>query len=1123
MNSRKAIATMLTAVLLLAAAAGPALAGPLSFLPGAKGGKEAVPAPYVPGEVIVKFKPGVEAAEAKNLLFTTHRDLDLVEKKALPDGASVFKTGGDVPETIEALNKDPRVEYVQPNYIYHSSEVKVNDPLYNLQWGLVNSQYGSRAPQVWNDATGEGIIVAVIDTGVDYNHPDLANNIWRNTGEVAGNGEDDDGNGFVDDTVGYDFIGSDFLNSQPDNDPMDELGHGTHVAGIIAAVAGNGEGVAGVSPGVKIMPLKAADRNGVFTTGAIVAAIEYAAKNGARVVNMSFETPEFDRLMYNAIKDHPGILFVAATGNEGQDNDTSPYYPAGFSMDNVIDGVTYPALPNIISVAALADPAGPNRGGLANFSNYGLKSVALAAPGEGILSTVPTFDGAGVALAVYDEVYGDRVMLWGFGAEALEDPSAGTSTSGAVYGSVVRAVYNFLGIAPEETKIKPLLVVDDDQSGEKIDTPYGPITLPDASNLYLNALSTAGYVYTTCQVALGKDCPPVDVAAHAGVLWFTGMAPGSAWHWDGISGLVVDSPNLTVNDQVYLANYLENGGRIFLSGWAAADGAGDFVNDYLHAQMTGQSYNLLAADGLAEPYEGVSYAFVFPAYFSLFLPDSPAAKIALRSQPYASWDGTSMAAPFVSGGAALALSRALALGVVLPPGQLISILKQSVTSLDSLRDKVSSGGTLDLKQTVDRVNSLPSSSGGTTGGGGGGGAPVPQSKVETAPGTAELKATGEAQKAEVLNGLVTVDIPAGALPRDAGLSVTVAAETPANLPPGAVAASPMLKLGTTAPLARPVKIGIKYDSSRLGSLDPRMLQVFRQNDDGTWVAVGGRLDREKGAVVVELSHFSSYAVFALKKNFSDAGAHWAQRDIELMAARGITGGYEDGTFRPEKPVSRAELAALLVKLLGLSEVRPESPTFADVEPSAWYYGAVETAARGGLLAGDGRNFRPDATLTRQEMAAVMVRLAGLSGSAPAASFADEKEIAPWARQAVAAAYARGLMRGVNDRLFAPGSMVTRAQCATLLARLGDRLGLFEEAITLEGRLVMSTVERPHYELLVGDKNYVLLEDPSDLVLSLWLKAHLSQNIRVRGYLLPGPSIYMRGPVLRVIGAGSTSL
>lgn len=239
-----------------------------------------------------------------------------------------------------------------------------------------------------------------------------------------------------------------------------------------------------------------------------------------------------------------------------------------------------------------------------------------------------------------------------------------------------------------------------------------------------------------------------------------------------------------------------------------------------------------------------------------------------------------------------------------------------------------------------------------------------------------------------------------------------------------------------------------------------------------------------------------------------------------MAARGVIGGYEDGTFRPEKAVTRAELASLLVKLLGLPEVRPQTPTFADVDPAAWYYAAVETAARAKLLAGDGRSFRPDDTLTREEMAAVAVRLAGLSGSVPAADFADEQEIAPWAREAVAIASAHGLMRGVGNQLFAPKAIVTRAQSATLLARLGDRLGLFEQTLTLEGSLVMSTVEGPHFELVAADKTYVLVADRSDRALSTWLNTHLGQTVRVTGYLVPGPNIYMRGPVLRVISAES---
>lgn len=1129
MNLRKATALILMVVLLLAAAGGPAAAGSLTFLPGGRHQAGTVSGlPYVPGEVIVKFKPEIKAADAKAGLLSAHRALGLAEKKALPRNSSLLKVAGDVEEAIKVLQRDPRVAYAQPNYIYKVCQE--GDPLFGQQWGLVDEQYGTKAPGAWNQFTSgsQDVIVAVIDTGVDYNHPDLKDNIWHNPGEIPDNNKDDDGNGYIDDTVGYDFIGENALAPEPvkDNDPMDDYGHGTHVAGIIAATANNGEGIAGVAPGVKIMALKAADSYGFFTTAAIVDAIDYAATKGAKVVNMSFgtlpsddprdPTKNFDRDLYDAISRYPSILFVAASGNEGNNNDELPIYPACFNRPNAVydptsqEWVTLSALSNVISVAALAPD-----GSMASFSNFGPESVNLAAPGEGILSTVPAFGAAGIALTVSDVVYNDKVMLWGFGAEALADSSGGTSTTGAVYDSVVRAVYDFLGITPAETlgsQGRPLLVVDDDQSGEQIMSPFGLIPLPDVSALYLNALSTAGYVYETCQVPYGEDCPSVDAAVYSGIVWFTGWAPGS--EWDN-QLMVITKLNLTDNDHAFLAGYLESGGRLFLSGWAAGYGAQDFLANYLHAQMVGQTENLVAADG-AGPYEGVSYNFAVPAYFSLFQPANPgSATVVLSPRPYASWSGTSMAAPFVSGGAALAFS----LRNDLAPSQLINILKENVTPLDDLRDKTASGGTLNLADALAAVKALSQPG---DGGNGGGGGTLPK-KEEPAPGTAEITATGEAQSAEVLDGRVVINIPAGALPKDARLVIKLTAEAPENVPAGAVAPSPVISFETAGSLGKPVKIGIKYNPDKLGQLDPRALQVFRQNGDGTWTAVGGKLDRQKGTVAVELDHFSNYTLFALARDFRDAAGHWAQKDIAFMAARGVIGGYEDGTFRPEKAVTRAELASLLVKLLGLPEVRPQTPTFADVDPAAWYYAAVETAARAKLLAGDGRRFRPDDTLTREEMAAVAVRIAGLSGlpgSLSRSNFADEQEIAPWAREAVAIASAHGLMRGVGNQLFAPRAGVTRAQSATLLTRLGDRRGLFEQTLTLEGSLVMSTVEGPHFELVAADNTYVLVADRSDRALSSWLNTHLGQTVRVTGYLVPGPNIYMRGPVLRVIRAES---
>ena len=211
------------------------------------------------------------------------------------------------------------------------------------------------------------VLVGVIDTGVDYNHPDLAANIWTNPGEIAGNGIDDDGNGYIDDVHGYDFVNN-------DGDPMDDNGHGTHFSGTIGGVGNNGIGVAGVNWNVKIMALKFLDSGGSGSTANAVAGVQYATMMGVDVTSNSWGGGGFSQALYDAI-DAAGaanIAFVAAAGNNGANNDTSPAYPAAYD------------LPNIISVAATDD-----NDELASFSNYGAASVDLGAPGVDILSTLP--------------------------------------------------------------------------------------------------------------------------------------------------------------------------------------------------------------------------------------------------------------------------------------------------------------------------------------------------------------------------------------------------------------------------------------------------------------------------------------------------------------------------------------------------------------------------------------------------------------------------------------------------------------------------------------------------------------------------------------------------------------
>ena len=254
-----------------------------------------------------------------------------------------------------------------------------NDPKFDKLWGMKKIA----AADAWEKNIGSpGVVLAVLDTGVDYRHEDLAANMWRNPGEVAGNGIDDDGNGFVDDVYGYDFA-ADSKGGQ-DSDPMDIDSHGTHMAGTIAAVGNNGIGVCGINWNARIMALKGVRPDMDIYDSDSIEAIEYAVLMkrdfGINLVaiNASFGGGGYNQLQKDAIAEagNQGIAFICAAGNDGTDNDATPFYPAAYD------------LPNIIAVAASdADDQ------LAGFSNYGANSVDIAAPGAGIFSTVPNRHG----------------------------------------------------------------------------------------------------------------------------------------------------------------------------------------------------------------------------------------------------------------------------------------------------------------------------------------------------------------------------------------------------------------------------------------------------------------------------------------------------------------------------------------------------------------------------------------------------------------------------------------------------------------------------------------------------------------------------------------------------------
>jgi subtilisin family serine protease len=342
-------------------------------------------AEYVDGELLVKYKSDAAKSRAS---------IEQIGSKVIREFPSIgwehvrLPAGMNVAEALDQYKSLPGVALVQPNFIYHTL-ITPNDPQFGSLYGLSKIQ----APQAWDTTTGRSsVVVADIDLGVDYNHEDLKDNMWRNPGETgldangndkATNGIDDDGDGYIDDVYGIDTINH-------DSDPVDDssFSHGTHTSGTIGAVGNNAKGVVGVNWTVRIMAIKSHDASGNGTSASVVEAFNYATmmrQRGAnvRATNSSWggapEAASYDQALKDAIDaaGNAGIVNVCAAGNGNNNNDVNPFYPASYDS------------PSIISVAA--SDSNDNKAG---FSSYGATSVDLAAPGSGILSTIRSVFGS---------------------------------------------------------------------------------------------------------------------------------------------------------------------------------------------------------------------------------------------------------------------------------------------------------------------------------------------------------------------------------------------------------------------------------------------------------------------------------------------------------------------------------------------------------------------------------------------------------------------------------------------------------------------------------------------------------------------------------------------------------
>lgn len=620
----------------------------------------------VPGRVLVKADsdPAFRALESVNERLNTRTgeafpalDLKVVE----------FDPKRPVGEVLAAYRRDPAVEYAEPDILRYPVAAP-NDPRFDEQWGLANTgQSVDRTPGVpgadigavpaWGTTRGGSAVVALVDTGVNVDHPDLAQNVWTNAGETPGDGVDNDGNGYTDDVNGWNFDG----NNNVVFNEFDGEEHGTHTAGTLAAASDNGEGVSGVAPAARVMPLKACGAE-ACSSSAIVAAFDYAVRNGAEVVNGSFGSGGSSQAEQDAIQRgrEKGVLFVFPAGNAGEDTGAAPFYPASYENEN------------ILSVAA-----SDNRDELADFSSYGAASVDLAAPGVGVLSTGAPAGRAPVAVRV-DGAY--RSTYTGFGLEQIPGAQAREDF-------LSKALADLSAVPAD-----PILLVDDDGGAAH-------------EAAYRQALTALGYAdVTVAGIAPGSDGPSADQMRGKTVVWLTGSEYADT---------------LRAADRAALTAHLDGGGRLLLMGQDIGYDIGGgrpgaaptaFYSDYLKARLAGDDFDPESVSGTPGGAFGESSYRLsggdsagYDSYVDR-LDYAVGASAALLSDAapvtYSTMSGTSMAAPHVSGVAALLASRVPSAGYA----EIKAAILGSAETTPGLQGRTVTGGRLDASAALAGIS-----------------------------------------------------------------------------------------------------------------------------------------------------------------------------------------------------------------------------------------------------------------------------------------------------------------------------------------------------------------------------------------------------------------------------------
>lgn len=995
----------------------------------------------VSGKVLVKYKDGISSGVRNNISSLVsagsvkHFDSLGISRINLPEGTDVF-------DAINILEADPNVEYAEPVHIRRAlgqpqSTMVLNpdDPIYTSgdQWGLSVTEMVYAWEKVEPDEIDD-VVVAVIDTGVDYNHADI------------------DPDMLVD---GWDF-------ANEDADPSDDNGHGTHVAGIIGATIHNSAGIAGVAGGVKIMPVKVLNQYGFGTVEDEIEGILWAIENGADVINLSLGSEEPDEAEEDAIElaQEAGIVVVAATGN---DYGSGALYPAAYSL--------------VIAVGAVAENSN-----LAAYSNI---YATVTAPGTNIISTIPIgldtlahFGTTGIGDSVQDGyTYLDGTSM---AAPFVSGLAALMIASGNSYeDQVPLKSKNDLGRVFEVAHLLQKGAVDRGEEG--FDDEYGAGVINGNRTFNLPRYYVTDVEYDVDnnpnKVTVGVTAFDYKASVNQSVYEavYLEIYDWNAEEWDpilstdveieaGYGTATVELPD--VGEYLFKAEDADGNKSVISIGETIVIAPKAPV-----ANVSSGSYDTTKQVSLSTTTSGAQIYYTLDGTV-------PTGSSAQYTGPITISSSKTLKAVAIKNGIESSISTysyTIATSDIDDGdggggggGGGGSLVEEEETGGPAVNITEDSSGNINAEVTVeieDLEEDLDSDAASEV---------VITAKTETAVDKIEVNVAGDIfTKAEEKGKTIKIDtdnvifeIQPGTIEVDeADSTVTFSAtqldiddirEQIASQPEEADTVSLVFDFDLTVgnqkvtDFNKPINITVKFDSAKVKDSDKVGVYYYNEKD-GKWEYVGGIVN-DDGTVTFTVEHFSKYAVFEYNKTFKDIVNHWARTDIEKMAARHITSGVDADNFAPEAKITRAALATMIVRALNMKDETAASK-FMDIKAGSWYADAVNKAYNAGIISGINESeFAPDANVTREQMAKmIMNAYSHATGkkledmiTTMHVRFSDEDKASDWARRYITLANAAGLMQGNPDGSFAPKSDVTRAQAIVVIRRLLSELGVISK-------------------------------------------------------------------------------